>query len=91
MPVTGKPKPVVIGPRRFTAVPLGWVESGLGRKSGFCEGEGNLGQRRRTRVVPAKLEGPERRYESCLQVAGRGATPVQPTKSQSKRLGMNVN
>ena len=54
------------GSSDHTAVPLGWVESGLGRKSRLCEVEGNLGQRRRTRVLPPKLEGPERRYKWSL-------------------------
>ena len=45
-------------------MPLGWVESGLGRKSRLCEVEGNLGQRRRTRVLPPK--GSERRYKRSL-------------------------
>ena len=47
-------------------ITLAWVESGLGRKSRLCEVEGNLGQRRRTRVLPPKLEGPERRYKWSL-------------------------
>ncbi len=62
VPVKGKPKSsgywtdkvLRITPRCSLA-----VETGLGRKSRLCEAGGNLGQRRRTRLLPPK--GPEQR------------------------------
>ena len=77
VPVKGKPKPSGHWTEKVLRItqrrPLGWVESGLGRKSRLCAGEGNLGQRRRTRVLP-----PLERIRTTLQkefVAGRGAPP----------------
>ena len=69
MPVKGKLKPSGHWTEKVLritpgAVPLGWVQSGLGRKSRLCDGEGNLGQRRRTRVLPPK--GSERSFKRSL-------------------------
>ena len=74
------------GSSDHTAVPLGWVQSGLGRKSRLCDGEGNLGQRRRTRVLPPK--GSERRFKRSLwlDVEHPLSHPVKPTKSRMLSL-----
>ena len=65
-------------------VPFGWIENGLGRKSRRCEGEGNLGQRRRTRVLHPRTTL-QKEFE-----AGRGA-PRETNKVAVKKLRMNGN
>ena len=70
VPVKGKPKPSGHWTEKVLRItqrrPLGWVESGLGRKSRLCEGEGNLLLGNGVVHVCFPPKGSEQRYKRSL-------------------------